>query len=45
MSIYKLTFHDGTVEYITTDSKGIANIWVNDPYVIEIEKVGENNGK
>ena len=39
MENYKLTFDDGSIEYIVMDAKGIANIWVNDPYVISIEKV------
>lgn len=39
MKNWKLTFEDGSIEYILMDVKGIANIWIYDPYVISIEEV------
>lgn len=43
MKTWKLTFEDGTVEYIIMDNKGIRNIWIYDPYIIEITEVQSND--
>ncbi len=39
MKNWKITYENGDVIYITMDAKGIANMWIYDPYIIDIKEI------